>query len=163
MPRKFPDTGEDFSADPIDICPECGALWKERRNCQQIFDEFLVLEFANPEFGEVHFLTVACYMIQHRRYGRQAMNWIEGKLRDNLERGISPDEIRRQAVKDAAQDNRDWKVQRQAGEEELPPLEWSKRITDIVCPMDDPARYREEITSWAEATLAEMEGWRDEN
>jgi hypothetical protein len=51
-----------------DTCPDCGATWDADRTCQSVFDEFLVLEFADAGYGAMHMLTVACYMIQHGRY-----------------------------------------------------------------------------------------------
>ena len=57
-------------------CAECGAIIDQEESCQEIFDRFLVLEFSDPEYGAVHFLTVACFMIQHRRYSDAALGWI---------------------------------------------------------------------------------------
>lgn len=57
-------------------CPECGATWLEDSTCQSVFDEFLVLEYSDPAYGEVHFLTVVCFMIQHGRYSDEALVWI---------------------------------------------------------------------------------------
>jgi len=47
---------------PIANCPECGATDVA---CEIRFNEFLILEFTDPGFGEVHHLTVATYMLQH--------------------------------------------------------------------------------------------------
>ncbi len=43
-------------------CTECGAVLPEGSTCQTIFDEFLILEYTNPVYGQVHFLTVACFI-----------------------------------------------------------------------------------------------------
>ena len=47
------------------VCPECGAKSTPEISCQTIFDECLIKEFTEPDFGAVHHLTVAAYMLQH--------------------------------------------------------------------------------------------------
>jgi hypothetical protein len=56
-------------------CAECGAVLPEGETCQTIFESFMALEFSDLAYGEVHFLTVACYMIQHGRYGDEVLAW----------------------------------------------------------------------------------------
>ena len=53
-------------------CTECGAALDET-TCQSIFDSFLVLEFSEAAYGAVHMLTVACFMIQYRRYSDEGL------------------------------------------------------------------------------------------
>ncbi len=55
------------------ICPVCGAVLPEGSTCQSIFDEFLNLEYTDPAYGQVHYLTVTCFMIQHERYSDEAL------------------------------------------------------------------------------------------
>jgi hypothetical protein len=141
------------------FCPECGGIYKNSRSCQQIFDEFLVKEFTDPEFGEVHFMTVACFMIQHRRYSDRALAWIDSKLEEYLEKGLSSDEIRIQANREVSQENRKWKILRGPHDRRLPEIEWSKRISDVVFSDNDPASYRNEITNWVRSTREEMQIW----
>jgi hypothetical protein len=69
-------------------CSECGAVLQDESSCQEIFDSFLALEFEDPAYGEVHFLTVACFMIQHQRYSDEALAWIAQSLRAYLEEGV---------------------------------------------------------------------------
>jgi hypothetical protein len=138
------------------LCPECGAVFNEDGNCQAIFDSMLVLEFSDPGYGAVHFLTVACFMIQHGRYSDEGFTWIEQKLRANLEEGITADEIRRQAGKDADQSKRNWKVTRQPGARPLPKIAWSITIADAVAHKQDSQIYCEWVKKWAGATLLEM-------
>ena len=75
-------------------CSICGALWQNNLYCQEMFDEFLALEFSQPAYGRVHMLTVACFMIQHQRYSDQALIWMQKNLREVLENGASPSDIR---------------------------------------------------------------------
>jgi hypothetical protein len=146
----------------IDPCPECGAVLRDEGGCQSIFDSLLVLEFTDPGYGEVHFLTVACFMVQHGRYSDAGLSWIQGKLRDVLERGVTAGQIRRQANREADQRTRTWKVTRQPGERPLPKIAWSMTIADVasdhhtLTEIPPAARYRELVTEWARVTLAEM-------
>lgn len=145
-------------------CAECGAKLSAGESCQALFEAFLALEFSDPAFGAVHFLTVACFMIQHGRYSDAALAWIERALCAHLEEGAAVEEIRRQAAQDARQDARTWKVPRQAGEPALPRRAWSMSIAEVAAQFlgasgpADPARYCALVEQWARATLAEMGG-----
>jgi hypothetical protein len=139
-----------------ETCPECGAVLPEGSTCQSIFDEFLALEFTDPAYGEVHFLTVACFMIQHGRYSDAALTWIGQKLRAYLEEGEPIGQIRQQAASEAGPQVRTWKVMRQTGERPLPRIAWSVTIMDVANHFEEAASYREWVTRWARATLQEM-------
>lgn len=138
------------------ICPECGAIISEDSSCQSIFDSFLGLEFRDPDYGEVHMLTVACFMIQHGRYSDEGLVWIEQELRANLEEGMPVERIRRQAAKETGQGTRTWKVNRQAGAPPLPKVAWSMTIADVASNYQDARSYRELVRHWARTTLHEM-------
>lgn len=150
-------------------CPECGAPQRDDRDCQTIFDEFLVLEFTDAAFGEVHFLTVACFMVQHGRYSDAGLAWIEQKLRENLEQDISQFQIRAEAAQAVGQDQRDWKVTRRPGDAPLLPIAWSMTIQDVEAGyldpdgMPDAHRYRELIRQWGRVTVEEMQPWLNKN
>ena len=145
-----------------DHCPECGAAISAEKTCQDIFDAFLALEFTDPGFGEVHFLTVACFMIQHGRYSTEGLAWIQQQLRAHLEENVPVEHIRRKAGREANQANRTWKVTRQPGKPPLPKIAWSMTITDIESGcldetgLPDAVRYCALIREWAHATLKEM-------
>lgn len=142
-----------------DTCPDCGAVLPEGETCQDIFGRFLVLEFQDVEYGAVHFLTVACFYIQHGRYSDAGLTWIEDKLRAYLIDGVSPGDIRRQANKDADQSVRRWKVNRQPEEAPLPKIPWSMTIADVDARYQDAVSYRQLVTDWARVTLDEMKPW----
>jgi len=137
-------------------CPDCGAVFEEEDSCQSIFDSFLVLEFTDPAYGEVHLLTVACFMIQHRRYSDAALVWIEQTLRANLEDGVEAGQIRRQAARETDQGRRAWKIIRQPDARPLPPIDWSMTIADVARGYQDAGSYRDLVKRWAAATLKEM-------
>lgn len=143
-------------------CPECGAALDETI-CQSILDSFFVLEFSDPAYGAVHMLTVACFMIQHRRYSDEGLVWIERKLRDVLVSGVPVDEIRRQAGKETEQGKRAWKVNRQPGERLLPKIHWSMTIVDVASNYRDAATYCELVKEWANKTAREMKPWLPDN
>ncbi len=149
-------------------CPECGAVLNGGATCQEIFDSFLVLEFTDPEYGTVHFLTVACFMIQHGRYSDEGFLWIQQKLHAYLEDGLTSDLIRRLAAQDTGNQDRTWKVTRSASEPQLPRIPWTMTIADVAAGYEEAAtsaeatsasaaaRYRELIEQWGRVTLREM-------
>lgn len=139
-----------------EYCSECGALHSEGRTCQSIFDEFLALELTDPGYGRVHFLTVACYMIQHNSYSDEALVWIESKLRKYFENNLSGPEIRKLAAKDTDSGTRKWKVMRQKDARPLPKVAWSMTIVDVAQRMHDAESYCKLITEWGRRTLDEM-------
>jgi len=138
-------------------CPECGGLLGPDSNCQEIFESFLTLEFSEPAYGEVHMLTVACYMIQHGRYSAAALHWIAERLREHLHTGLPVSQIRRQSAPDAQQARRSWHVLRGPADPPPPAIDWSIHISDVAAHFKDAASYRELIRKWAETTLAEMQ------
>ena len=137
-------------------CAECGANLSEGVSCQSIYESFLVLEYTDYGYGEVHMLTVACFMIQHRRYSDEALIWIEQKLHDYFERGIPVDQIRRRAEIETDQTRRAWKVIRQADAPPLPEIAWSMTIVDVAANYQDAQSYCELVERWARITLHEM-------
>jgi len=139
-----------------DHCLVCGAYFSEDTSCQAVFDSFLALEFSLPAYGAVHFLTVACFMIQHHRYSDEALCWIEGQLRAYFEQGRLPDQIRQQANRDADQRSRTWKVVRPPDARSLPQVHWSMTIAEVAGHFEDGRQYCALIRRWARSTLDEM-------
>jgi hypothetical protein len=140
------------------ICPECGAVLSEEDTCQSIFESFLVLEFTDPGYGEVHFLTVACYMIQHGRYSDAGLVWIQGMLRAYLEGEMTNDQLRQLARKDTDNRDRTWKVNRAANAAPLPKIDWTMTIADVAEHYADPQSYQQAVRDWGRATLKQMNG-----
>lgn len=137
-------------------CPECGAILSEGVTCQDLFDSFLVLEFSDPGYGEVHMLTVACYMIQHGRYSDEGLAWIESKLRAYLEEGVGVAEIRRRAAQETGQSKRTWRVARPPDAPPRRKIAWSMTIADVATQYRDARSYCELVRQWARATLREI-------
>jgi hypothetical protein len=140
----------------VAACPDCGASWAGGRACRAIFDEFLVLELTEAGYGEVHLLTVACYMIQHGQYSEAGLHWIESRLRDHLEEGVPARQIRQGAKKEMEQSRRDWKVTRRPGDPPQAKIPWSMTIVDVAEIYQDAGSYRELVKDWARTTVREM-------
>jgi hypothetical protein len=79
----------------VDLCLDCSARLGMSVTCQSMFDVFLAVEFSDPAYGEMRFLTVASFMIQHNCYSDAALASIWGKLHAYLEDHLPPSEIRR--------------------------------------------------------------------
>jgi hypothetical protein len=142
------------------ICPECGAILPDGDTCQGIFESFLALEFTDPAYGQVHMLTVACFMIQHGRYSDEALAWIERQLRGYLEEGLSIEEQRRRAAQGVGQGTRTWKITRQADATPLPKIAWEMTLAEVAAGYQDAASYRRLVEDWARKTLRQMNGMR---
>jgi len=138
-------------------CPECGAKIIDRRDCENSFTQFLDLEFSNPDFGKVHFLTVSCYMIQHGKFSNEGLIWIEQKLQDFFIKNITPEMIRIQSAKDLGQKLRTWKITRSLVQTKQVDVAWSMTITDIIGKFTNAEEYCDQITQWAQATLSDMQ------
>jgi Family of unknown function (DUF5946) len=139
------------------LCEACGALLPEGETCQTIFERFMALEFSDPAYGVVHFLTVACFMIQHRRYSDEALGQVRAALHANLREGVAAAELRRRAAGPMDQTARTWKVLRQPDAPPLPAIAWDITIADVSQRARDAASYREQVTRWATRTLEQLE------
>lgn len=138
-------------------CPECGAILQGNLTCESVFNEFLNLELTSAAYGQVHLLTVACYMIQHGRYTDEALLWIEKRLRDYLEKGLPVERIRQQAAYETSQNQRTWKATRRPDDPPQAYIPWSMTIIDVAAQYRDPDSYRQLVEEWARRTLSEMQ------
>lgn len=135
-------------------CAECGASDRDARSCREQWDELLALEFSDVRAGPAHFLTVACYQLQHPAAFRLGEAML-GQLRISLERvvveGVPVEQVRRDASRsfDGPQRVRD------DGTAPPPMLAWSRTVADVGPP--DPASHLERVRAWAEAILADLE------
>ncbi len=135
------------------MCVECGAADRE---CASRFDECLVKEFEQPDYGRVHNLTVCSYMLQHSsKLSRAGWLYERDLLREFLLEGKAPEQVRkdRQVVLDSGR--RAFSFKSKDGQPVIPGMHWSKTILDVR--LDDPVAYCEDIIAWARATLADSE------
>jgi len=93
-------------------CSECGAVWVDEQNCQVVFDGFLVLDFTDPGYGAVHFLTVSTFMLQHGRYSKAAQAWVIPIMQACLAGETTAERIRRDVRAALGQGQRQWRVMR---------------------------------------------------
>ncbi len=138
------------------VCPQCGAMLNEAASCQEIFDSFLVLEYTDPDYGAVHFLTVACFLIQHGHYSDEGLAWICRMLQAYLEGGLTDGQLRKLAAKDTDNRTRTWKVNRAASDPPQPKVKWTMTIADVAANSQDAKGYCESVKKWARITVDEM-------
>ncbi len=137
-------------------CPVCGAELPEGATCQSVFDEFLVLEFTDPGYGAVHFLTVACFMIQHERYSDESLRWLQPNLRAYLDEGRTNEKLRQSARHTTNQPNRTWKVLCAADAAPLPKIAWAMTLADVAGHFSDADAYGDLIRQWARTSLRQL-------
>lgn len=138
-------------------CAECGAAHQDGGRCQAIFDALLQLEFTDPEYGEVHFLTVTCFMIQHGRYGDEAISWARSMLGAHLNSGLTNAQLRALAAEGMQSGKRTWKILRAADAPPLPRTTWEMTIADVAESYRDAESYRQLVRQWARSTLRQLE------
>jgi hypothetical protein len=129
-------------------CAECGAIFPEGSTCQTIFDELQLLELNDPAYHRVHFLSVACFMIQHGRYSDEALAWIQEKLQIYLDRQLTNLQLRQLIANETSSATRTWKIVRQTDAATLPKIAWSMTIVDIIQSAQDPEKYCQLVKQW---------------
>ncbi len=143
-----------------ECCPECGAVLPAGSTCQTIFDELQMLEFSDPAYFRVHFLSVACFMIQHGRYSDEALAWIQEKIHIYLDRQLTNQQLRQLIANETSNATHLWKVTRQPDAPPLPKVAWTMTIIDVAQNMRDAESYCEQVKQWAYTTLQQMDSVR---
>lgn len=134
-------------------CNKCGARLPTGNTCQSIFNEFMALEFTEPSYGQVHFLTVASYMVQHEGYSDEMYVWIQTALRKHLEEDY-PTELIRQDMNRGPGSTKG--IRRPVNAPPLPKVAWTMTIADVAAQMHGAESYRKLIEQWGRTTLKEM-------
>jgi hypothetical protein len=139
------------------VCPECGAVWRDGKTCQDSFHQMLAWEYETPALWEVHHLTVLCYHLQHPiLYSPEGLEYSKQLLVDFAEHRVTPEEMRRRNRTKVDSGNRKWKI---AGTPDShgvynPHVKWSLTALDVVdAGMES---YRESVRAWAASTLADL-------
>jgi len=139
--------------EPKTNCPECGAA---DTLCQVRFDEFLVLEFTDPDYGAVHHLTVATYMLQHSsKMSREGWRHERELLREFLVENKPPSFIRKQNKDLVDSGKRTFKFKSTDGKPVTDKTIWNKTILDVRTA--SAGVYCEDVTNWARSVLEEAE------
>ena len=134
-------------------CPECGA---PETLCQMRFDEFLVLEFTDADYGAVHHLTVTVYMLQHSsKLTREG--WLHERelLREFLVENKSPAFIRKQNRDLVDSGKRTFKIKSRDGLPVINKTTWVKTILDVRT--ENAEVYCADVSAWARSALEESE------
>jgi Family of unknown function (DUF5946) len=137
-------------------CAECGAVLPEGSTCQSIFDELQLLEFTDPAYYRVHFLSVACFMIQHGRYSDEGLAWIQEKMQFSLDRQLTNQQLRQLIGNETSSATRTWKVVRPPDAAAFPKIAWRLSIVDLVKSAQDPEQYCQQVKQWARTILQQL-------
>ncbi len=139
-------------------CPQCGAEYSADDNCQNRFNQCLALEYEHPTaFGAVHHLTVLCYMLQHNEYAHQV--WLDSRemLREFIEQGTSPADMRKRNRSRVDSGNRKWSITRGPKFARFASITWTRTIADVR--FDNAEDYCADVTLWAESVLRDTAPW----
>ena len=132
-------------------CPECGAPRVEGMTCWEQLGAILAWEWQDPELQAEHFLTVACYNLQHpAQFTDEALAGLGIALADYLE-GMPTQEIRRRNSR-AYEGNK--RVLKPEAERQPALKHWSKTIADVYIP-DHPEGAAQRVRDWGAAIRAE--------
>ena len=134
-------------------CPECGAA---EGACETRYHECLVKEFEDPQYGAVHHLTVAAYMLQHSsKLTKEGWLYERELLREFLVENKPPARIRKQDRDLVDSDRRKFKIASKDGRPKIARRTWTKTVLDVR--LDDGVVYCQDIKDWARASLREAE------
>ncbi len=137
-------------------CPKCGAEYSAGDDCQNRFNLCLALEYENPTaYGAVHHLTVLCYMLQHNEYSHQV--WLESRemLREFVEQGTSPAEMRARNRGRVDSGKRNWRITRGPKFSRFADIRWTRTIADVQ--LDNAEDYCADVRLWAESLLRDTQ------
>lgn len=130
-------------------CPECGASGSQ---CRPRFDEFLVLEFTDADYGAVHHLTVAAFMLQHSSHLTRD-GWLHERelLREFLVEKKPPSFIRRKNRDLVDSGRRTFKIKSMNSKPVFHQPVWTKTILDVHS--ENAVSYCADVTDWAKSVL----------
>lgn len=134
-------------------CPECGA---PETLCRARFDEFLALEFTDANYGAVHHLTVAAYMIQHSsQLTREGWLHERGLLKEFLLEHKTPAFIRKQNKDPLDNSRRTFKIKSRDGKPVINKTSWTKTILDVRA--ESAEVYCTDVSAWARSVLLDAQ------
>ena len=140
--------------EPNLVCEQCGASLAEGRTCQDDFHQLLFWEAENPEFWQVHHLTVLCYHLQHpNSYSAEGLAGAKKLLVDFLEEGLTTEDVRKHERHSLDSGNREWRVR---GDESSRgkyrnPINWKISVRDVV--LGGKQHYPDHVRKWANSIL----------
>ena len=129
-------------------CPECAAPLVNGLTCWEQLGAVLAWEVNDPELAAEHFLTVACYNLQHpAQFTDEALAWLRSAFADHLDRAVAVGQLRRRAGRQFEGRTR---VLRPASEQSPTLRQWNRTVADVYLP-DRRAGAAERVRAWAAA------------
>ena len=138
-------------------CRECGAAWQDDTTCQHHFHQMLFWEAEYPAYGEVHHLMVLCYHLQHPSlYAPDGLNEAKRLLVEFVERGTTPQEMRRRNRERLDSSKRQWKIKATPTSHGAydPPVQWTMTAADVTA--RGAERYCDSVRAWAQSALESL-------
>jgi hypothetical protein len=121
--------------------------------CWEQIGAILAWEAHDPELLAEHFLTVACYNLQHpAQFTDEALAGLRGALIERLDADLPVTEIRRRAGRANAGSRR---VLRPEAERRPTLRRWSSTIADVYL-HNQPAGAAARVREWAAAIRREL-------
>jgi hypothetical protein len=134
-------------------CPECGAPTRDGMNCWHMLGGIIGWEACDPELVAEHFLTVACYNLQHpAQFTDATLAGLRAVFTERLDHGLGIAEIRRrvgQAAQGAA------RVLRPEAERTPVLRQWAITVADVYLP-GRPEGAAARVRAWAAAIRREL-------
>jgi len=136
-------------------CPECGAPQGPGQTCHDRFGRLLAGEAQDAELAAEHFLTVACFNLQHpAQFTDAALDGLRAAFVDRVDRGTAVAELRRRVGRVAAGSVR---VLRPEAERRPVLRRWSMTVADVALP-DCPDGAAARVRAWAASVRRELAG-----
>lgn len=121
--------------------------------CQDLLGFLLAAESDDPALQAKHFLTVACYNLQHpARFTDAALAGLRAVFMEYLDHGLPITDVRRRVGRTAQGEAR---VLRRAGEPCPEPRAWRTTIADVFRP-DHAEGAAERVRAWARSIRSEL-------
>lgn len=134
-------------------CPECGAPAVDGLGCDGQLGLIIGWESGNPELFAVHFLTVACYNLQHpAKFTDEAIAGLRATLIEVLDEGLPIAEVRRRT---SARYDGERRVMRPEGDRRPVSRPWRMTIADVCAPRTTDGAA-ERVRAWAAAVRSEL-------
>jgi hypothetical protein len=134
-------------------CPECGATLPDGMTCWDVCGNVLAWEWKDPALQAAHFLTVACYNLQHpAQFTDAAIAGLRVALAHYLDGTWNAHEIRwrNASVYDGRQ-----RVRKPESERSPVLRQWSQTVADVYA-HDQPAGAASRVRAWAAATRHDL-------
>lgn len=136
-----------------DKCLECGASTQDGMNCWEQLGGILAWEAHDTELAAEHFLTVACYNLQHpAQFTDEAMDALRAGFKARMDEGVSTGQLRRQMSNQFEGSKR---VLKRESEQQPVLRQWRMTIANVYLP-GHPEGAAERVRQWAKMIRQEL-------